>query len=635
MRKNYYPGMEKNPILKKIETIINGISTKWNSFYFYITDTIRAKLIMIISTVVLVSISFLIYIALTIFEENMTNMIVFLHAKANNIMADKVNLEVKAYINKTKKLAKGPGQGALKGSEYSDILYVSWLFVEPGGFIKVNKQVFNSKLLAKMKLPKPDFQKKVRAYRLNISKTEFLIQNLAPVFEQPLWLISIPEGRNIFVSIIRTDKFYRIFIGEDDSTSEAIYTSYMIEANGNLILHPEKERLQTGENLLSHPIVTKMFEGKSSNGVLRFEDRSGTYFGSFNRLDSINAGVISSIPEKLALEGVDAVRWGAILISIIIVSTAVLFIYFFSDTLSKPLRTLVDAADKVKNGEYRQRISIKTHDEVGKLTNAFNLMTQGLQEREKLKGALGKFVNEEITNQVLKGEIKLGGERKEATVLFIDIRSFTAISEKLQPEKVVEFLNEYMTLMVSIIYHTGGVVDKFIGDAIMAIWGAPIPKGNDVENSLNAALKMRDSLITFNEARKKNRKFPVFIGCGLNTGPIISGQIGSPERLEYTVIGDTVNLASRIEALSKPFAVDIVITENTYKKIKDIFNVVPMQKVKVAGKVKVQQIYALLGRKDDPEAPKNLKELRKKVGITRKPNMAIMGTMAEKKYEIV
>ena len=204
----------------------------------------------------------------------------------------------------------------------------------------------------------------------------------------------------------------------------------------------------------------------------------------------------------------------------------------------------------------------------------------------------------------------------------------------MEPEQVVDFLNEYMTLMVSIIHKTGGVVDKYIGDAIMAVWGAPISKGNDVENCMRATLEMRSELISLNNKRKARGDFPIIIGCGVNTGPILSGQIGSPERLEYTVIGDTVNLASRVEALSKPFAVDIVITENTYQQVKRKYNVVEMPKITVKGKTQEQKLYTLLGSKGDRKAPKTLDELRKLVGITTKPVEDFAKIEEEKKYEI-
>jgi adenylate cyclase len=261
-------------------------------------------------------------------------------------------------------------------------------------------------------------------------------------------------------------------------------------------------------------------------------------------------------------------------------------------------------------------------------------MGRGLEEREKLKETFGKFVNKEIAERVLKGEIKLGGERVKAAVFFSDIRSFTAISEKLEPEEVVEFLNQYMTRMVNCVNRTFGVVDKYIGDAIMAVWGAPVSKGNDCENAINGALMMRKELMEFNKGRGGPKKPIIKIGCGINFGPLLAGQIGSEERMEYTVIGDTVNLASRIESLNKPFGTDILVSMDVYNLVRSIYRFEPMQKIKVKGKTEPQQIYAILGRADDPASPKSLDELRKLLGIemTGKP----AGDVGEEvKYEII
>jgi adenylate cyclase len=200
-------------------------------------------------------------------------------------------------------------------------------------------------------------------------------------------------------------------------------------------------------------------------------------------------------------------------------------------------------------------------------------------------------------------------------VFFSDIRAFTAISEKLEPEEVVDFLNQYMTRMVNCVNATKGVVDKFIGDSIMAVWGAPVSYGNDTENAIEGALMMRRELAEFNRGRGGDKKPFIKIGCGINTGPLLVGQIGSEERMEYTVIGDTVNLASRIEQLNKPFGTDILISQESYGLIKDIYRVEPMQKIKVKGKAEPQQIYAVLGRIDDPASPKDIRELRRLLGI--------------------
>jgi len=246
-------------------------------------------------------------------------------------------------------------------------------------------------------------------------------------------------------------------------------------------------------------------------------------------------------------------------------------------------------------------------------------MGQGLEEREKIKDAFGKFVNKEIAERVLRGEVALGGERKEVAIFFSDIRNFTSISEKLEPEEVVEFLNEYMTRMVNCVNGTRGVVDKFMGDAIMAVWGAPVSTGNDTEHAIDAALAMRRELLNFNAGRGGDKKPVINIGCGINTGSVLAGQIGSEERMEYTVIGDAVNLASRIESLNKPFGTDILISEDSYRLVKEIYQVVPMQKITVKGKADPQQIFAVLGRKDDTSAPKTIDELRTILGSKEQP----------------
>jgi len=319
-----------------------------------------------------------------------------------------------------------------------------------------------------------------------------------------------------------------------------------------------------------------------------------------------------------------------------VLTIVVLIVFFFGQSITTPIIRLVGATKRIKEGQYRVNIKPVSRDEIGELTASFIEMGKGLEEREKMKDAFGKFVNKEIAEQVLKGELKLGGERKNAVVFFSDIRSFTAISERLEPEEVVEFLNEYMTRMVQCVNATFGVVDKFIGDAIMAIWGTPLSHGNDTENAVNAALMMRRELIEYNKDRGGERKPIIRIGCGINSGPVLAGQIGSNDRMEYTVIGDTVNLASRVEALNKPFGTDILVTEESFDAVREIFRVEPMQKIKVKGKEEPQQIFAVLGRIDDPESPKTLDELRILLGIeTRGPVTELISEKEEVKYEII
>jgi len=189
-----------------------------------------------------------------------------------------------------------------------------------------------------------------------------------------------------------------------------------------------------------------------------------------------------------------------------------------------------------------------------------------------------------VTEELLKNEVGLGGKRKNVTVFFSDIRGFTDMSEKNTSEEIVSMLNEYFEVMVHVINKNGGVVDKFIGDAIMAVWGVPNEDENDAINAVKACLEMRLALNTLNESRINRGLVPIKIGMGLHSGEAISGQIGSSERMEFTVIGDAVNTASRIEGSTKSFGTDLLISTEVVSKIGDRYLLVQAGSAKVQGK---------------------------------------------------
>ena len=201
-----------------------------------------------------------------------------------------------------------------------------------------------------------------------------------------------------------------------------------------------------------------------------------------------------------------------------------------------------------------------------------------------------------------------------------------------------------MTRMVECVNITNGVVDKFIGDAVMAVWGAPVSSGSPEQDALNcvrAALMMRAALLDFNKDRGGDKKPIIKIGCGINTGPVIAGQIGSNKRMEYTVIGDAVNFASRTESLNKPLGTDILITENTYNLIKDHVLVEQMPSVTVKGKEKPVSMYAVINMPkatDIPGAgangPKSMAEVRQLLGIPTPDYSKVNLDAEEKKYKI-
>jgi adenylate cyclase len=224
------------------------------------------------------------------------------------------------------------------------------------------------------------------------------------------------------------------------------------------------------------------------------------------------------------------------------------------------------------------------------------------------------FTNKEIARLARQGKLSTGGSVKEATIFLSDIRAFTAISEKLQPDDVVKFLNEYMDRMVSCILMTGGTIDKFIGDAIMAHWGAVTSAGSaeqDAFAGVCAALMMRASLANYNQGRGGKDKPVIKIGSALNSGNVVAGQIGSNERVVFTVIGDAVSFADRTETFNKPFGTEILITENTYKLVGKYLITEEMGEVTEKGKrVKIFAVVNVAGKELGDTLLTNLSRMR-------------------------
>ena len=218
------------------------------------------------------------------------------------------------------------------------------------------------------------------------------------------------------------------------------------------------------------------------------------------------------------------------------------------------------------------------------------------KSKEKVKAAMGKYMSEDVMQNVVKNidNLGLGGKRAVVTVLFADIRGFTSISEKMSAQQVSELLNEYFTEMEPIISGYNGIINKFIGDAIMAIFGEPIQDGNHARNAVICAYKMLEHVQQLHKKWKKEGKPQIDIGIGINTGEVFVGNIGSVNRMEYTVIGDTVNLASRLESYNKMYRTKILISSSTYNHVKDFADVLKISDVRIRGKANKIDIYEVL-----------------------------------------
>jgi len=270
--------------------------------------------------------------------------------------------------------------------------------------------------------------------------------------------------------------------------------------------------------------------------------------------------------------------------------------------VSKPVLQLAEGARKIGQGDYQYRVNVNQPDEMGLLASSFNHMSAGLAERDQVRDLLGKVVSPAVAAELLRKDVTLGGEEREVTVLFSDVRSFTTMCEALAPQEVLGILNRYFTRMSAMVEAHGGVVDKYVGDAIMALFGAPLANPDDADRAMKTALDMCEALDELNSQWQVRGRPAINVGIGINTDVVIAGNMGSQARLNYTVIGDGVNLASRLEGLTKTpeYATRIIISSTTLAKAKGRYQTRRLGEVAVKGKQKPTEIYALLGREATP-----------------------------------
>lgn len=427
-----------------------------------------------------------------------------------------------------------------------------------------------------------------------------MIEGGAPVFTIGFPLVKDDYGAvtHIVLAEIRLDRLQKAFANVSERTL------YLVDSEGRLLAHPEEKQVLRGENMRKIPIVEAALNSDFKQGQLSFTDpvTGEGYSGAYTKT-ALGPATIAVARDAVILEAANAVRREAYSITGKGVSVALFLMFLVSITLTMPIEVLAELTNEVAKGNFQVKAKVKSRDEVGQLGEAFNHMIEGLLERDKVKNMFSKFHGSSVAEDLMKGDLQLGGSKKNVTVFFSDIRDFTKFSEGHTPEEVVTMLNEYFEIMVGLINSHGGVVDKFIGDAIMAVWGAPQSGERDPQNAVRAALEMRRALALLNEKRIGRGNVPIKIGMGLHRGEAISGTIGSHERMEYTVIGDTVNQASRIEASTKSFGTDLLLSQDMAAHIADDFLLETAGSVEVKGKSEPLTLYKVRGYFDESKNP--------------------------------
>lgn len=316
---------------------------------------------------------------------------------------------------------------------------------------------------------------------------------------------------------------------------------------------------------------------------------------------------------KAFYSSVDKINTQTVIIVSVSSFIAIILLFFFAKALTRPLDKIINAMQNIiSSSNLSSRVDIEYNDETGRLAQTFNIMINEVEKsyqrtkqfafqsvlaqktEQRIRQIFQKYVPKELIDKFFSSpESMLVGENRELAILFSDIRSFTTISEGMAPDDLVNSLNRYFSAQVDIIMNRNGIIDKYIGDAIMAFWGAPVKHDNDALDAALSAFDMLDAMRNFNEIQRKLGKPEFHIGIGINYGLVTVGNIGSERKMDYTVIGDSVNLASRLEGLTKTYHQEILISENLHDAIEGRLPMRFLDTVAVKGKTKGVKIYTI------------------------------------------
>ena len=403
----------------------------------------------------------------------------------------------------------------------------------------------------------------------------------APYPEIAAWFgLAFPIDTEFAGKIKGTTRLELTFVSTDDTARARVLTT-------------------TLSTSMARQVAATVAAGRSDQARIKTVNLAGegyvTLFKPQEMLGDAPVTVVLQRPLSSELASAHELENYILLISLAALAVAAVVALWIARGVSQPVQQLAAHTRHVAAGDYSRRIELPREDEFGQLATAFNQMTTGLAERDRVRDLLGKVVSPEIAAQLLQSGVQLGGEERVVTILFSDLRDFTTLGEKLPPAEVLALLNRYLDRMSAVIERHGGVIDKFIGDAIMALFGAPMAQADAADQALAAARGMAAALAELNRELAAEGRPALLAGVGINTARVVAGNMGSQSRLNYTVIGDGVNLASRLETLTKDaaYGATIIASEATVRAAKQPPPVRPLGSVTVKGRSEPVQIYAV------------------------------------------
>lgn len=366
-----------------------------------------------------------------------------------------------------------------------------------------------------------------------------------------------------------------------------------------------KQRVAAGEDVSGQPLLAALSPqlawDRRMSAVGQAEVDGRPVVGVMETLPDLGCALAIWRPREVAFAAITEMQRRGLLVAAAAALLALAVGIAAGRGLTRPILDLVAQARLIGQRRWRDvKLEAARDDELGELTTSLGQMAKDLEEGEaevarqqKLRGDLSRFMDKAIVEQIVRGEhpLSLGGQRANVTVLFADVVGFTPLAESREPERMVALLNELFSVLTEIVFRHGGTVDKFIGDCIMAVWGAPVPQEDHARRALSAAEDMMRFLEAANDDWKQRYDVEVRLGIGVNSGEAIVGNIGSDKRMEYTVIGDVVNVAARLEAIAAPN--QVLVADATRTLAGEAFPLRHLGEQALTGRQAKTQVYAL------------------------------------------
>lgn len=480
----------------------------------------------------------------------------------------------------------------------------TWIYRDINGKVIRRKTIFYN-----------DFDPRTRVwFKAAVAKDRFIWTDIYPFYEYTINGITgaIPikneAGKltSVFAFDITTD-YLNQFI-TDQKISPNGY-SFIINRDGDLIAYPKRQAFT--DFLTNYSTAMKRYTrsidlikesldiyNNTGQDELSLTVENRNYLVTYQPVESLAEhgwliGVITPTSDFIGmLERINVI---VLIFCALLLLLGILIVSDLVGRIVKPIKTLVTETEKIKHFDLSGEINIPSRiKEVVDLRNAIRSMKSGLKQFQK-------YVPKVLVRQLIESgeDLRVGGERKQVVVLFTDIAGFTSIAEKIDPNELISQMSEYFEEMTQIIIRERGTIDKYIGDSIMSFWGAPLPSEKPCEHAARAALDCQKRLEQLNSNWQQQGKYPLFTRIGIHVGDAIVGNLGSSERLNYTALGDTINIASHLEAINKIYKTKIIVSEDVFNEIENKFVFRKIDVVAVKGRTEKICLYELMGEHID------------------------------------